>query len=62
MGRALARFLAARGDRLRTARNSFTELRLRTATEAAGAFYVRCGFSPIDDPAASHALKLVEPG
>ena len=47
---------------VRTARNSFTELRLRTATEAAGAFYVRCGFSPIDDPAASHALKLVEPG
>jgi GNAT superfamily N-acetyltransferase len=47
---------------VRTARESFTELRLRTATEGAAAFYVRCGFSPIDDPAASHALNLVEPG
>ena len=44
---------------VRKARESFTEVRLRTATEAAAAFYVRCGFSPIDDPTASHSLQLV---
>jgi GNAT superfamily N-acetyltransferase len=44
---------------VREARGLFSELRLRTATTAAAAFYVHCGFGPVDDPTASHALKLV---
>jgi GNAT superfamily N-acetyltransferase len=36
----------------------FGELRLRTDTAGAAAFYLRCGFSPVDDPAASHVFKL----
>ena len=44
-------------DLVREARGLFRELRLRTGTAAA--FYVRCGFGPVDDPTASHALKLV---
>jgi len=46
-------------DRLvRDAGGLFSELRLRTATAGAAAFYVRCGFSPVDDPTATHAVKL----
>lgn len=45
---------------VREARGLFSELRLRTATTEAAAFYVHCGFGPVDDPAASHSLKLVE--
>jgi len=52
VGRALIDCLVAK------ARGLFTELRLRTDTEAAAAFYARCGFSPIADPTASHAFKL----
>ena len=36
----------------------FSELRLRTATAGAAAFYVRCGFSRVDDPTATHSLRL----
>jgi len=45
---------------VREARGLFAELRLRTGTTAAAAFYVHCGFGPVDDPTASHALKLVQ--
>jgi GNAT superfamily N-acetyltransferase len=37
---------------------TFRAVRLRTDSEAAAAFYLRCGFSPSDDPAASHGLKF----
>lgn len=46
-------------DRLvREAEGQFSELRLRAASADAAAFYVRCGFSPVDDPTATHAVKL----
>jgi len=54
VGRALIDCLVSEG------RGLFGELRLRTATAAAAAFYVQCGFGPVDDPTASHALKLVQ--
>jgi GNAT superfamily N-acetyltransferase len=48
-------------DRLvREAQGRFSELRLRTNTAAAAAFYLRCGFGSVDDPTASHSLKLVD--
>jgi hypothetical protein len=40
------------------ARGVFGELRLRTDTEAAAAFYIRCGFCPAKDATASHTLML----
>jgi GNAT superfamily N-acetyltransferase len=45
---------------VRQARGRFGELRLRTGATDAAAFYVLCGFGPVDDPAASHALKLLQ--
>jgi len=54
VGRALIDCLVSEG------RGLFGELRLRTANAAAAAFYVQCGFGPVDDPTASHALKLVQ--
>jgi len=43
---------------VREAGGLFSELRLRTVTAGAAAFYVRCGFSPVDDPSATHSVKL----
>jgi GNAT superfamily N-acetyltransferase len=43
---------------VREAGGLFSELRLRTVTADAAAFYVRCGFNPVDDPSATHWLKL----
>ena len=40
------------------ARRSFGKVRLRTDTERAASFYVRCGFSLVNDPTASHAMNL----
>jgi GNAT superfamily N-acetyltransferase len=40
------------------ARRSFREVRLRTDTDQAAAFYSRCGFRPVDDATASHVLTL----
>src|SRR4051794_40678324 len=45
---------------VREAGGLFSELRLRTATARAAAFYVRCGFSRVDNPTATHSLKLGE--
>jgi GNAT superfamily N-acetyltransferase len=45
---------------VREARGRFHELRLRTGTTGAAAFYARCGFGPVDDPSASHALILLQ--
>jgi GNAT superfamily N-acetyltransferase len=39
------------------ARGRFKGLRLRSG-EGAAAFYLRYGFSPVDEPTASHALKF----
>jgi len=44
------------------ARGSFGEVRLRTATDSAAGFYIRCGFSPANDATASHTLKFAEQG
>jgi GNAT superfamily N-acetyltransferase len=43
---------------VRAARGVFGELRLRTDTEGAAAFYVRCGFCAANDATASHTLIL----
>jgi GNAT superfamily N-acetyltransferase len=43
---------------LSEARGVFGELRLRTDTEGAAAFYIRCGFCPVRDATASHTLIL----
>jgi GNAT superfamily N-acetyltransferase len=40
------------------AREAFDEVRLRTTTDRAASFYVRCGFSPVKDATASHAVRL----
>jgi GNAT superfamily N-acetyltransferase len=46
-------------DRLLSeARGVFGELRLRTDTEGAAAFYIRCGFCPASDATASHTLTF----
>jgi GNAT superfamily N-acetyltransferase len=52
VGRALV------GRILSEAQGVFGELRLRTDTEEAGAFYVRCGFDAESTPTASHRLRL----
>jgi GNAT superfamily N-acetyltransferase len=52
VGRALIERL------VRDAGGLFSELRLRTATAGAAAFYGRCGFSRVDDPTATHMPKL----
>jgi len=43
---------------LAEARRSFAEVRLRTDTDDAAGFYMRCGFRPADDAGASHTLTL----
>jgi len=45
---------------VRQARGRFGELRLRTGTTGAAAFYAHCGFGPVNDPTASHAFKLAQ--
>ena len=40
------------------ARRSFGKVRLRTDTDRAAAFYVHCGFSPVNDATASHVVNL----
>jgi GNAT superfamily N-acetyltransferase len=40
------------------ARRSFGKVRLRTDTDRAASFYVRCGFSLVNDATASHAINL----
>ena len=53
IGRALV-------DRLlNEARGFFGEVRLRTDTDGAAAFYIGCGFSQANDATASHSLKFV---
>jgi GNAT superfamily N-acetyltransferase len=47
------------GRLVREAQGRFSELRLRTDRTAAAAFYIGCGFGPVDDPSASHSFKLV---
>ena len=54
--RGIGRALLAR--LLSEARAAFAEVRLRTDTESAAAFYVRFGFCPIKDATASHALNF----
>jgi len=50
-------------DRLLSkARGTFGEIRLRTATDSAAGFYLRCGFSPANDATASHALTFAKQG
>ena len=46
------------GHLLMEAQGIFGEVRLRTDTEEASAFYVSCGFRQIKDATASHALKV----
>ena len=55
VGAALVRQLLDR------AAGSFHVVRLRTATREAAEFYVRLGFSPVDDQAATHARFLRPP-
>ena len=52
VGRALVERL------LNEARGVFGEVRLRTDTDGAAAFYIRCGFRELNDATASHALEL----
>jgi GNAT superfamily N-acetyltransferase len=52
IGRALVERL------LTEAQGVFDQVRLRTQTEEAGAFYVSCGFRPIRDATATHALEF----
>jgi GNAT superfamily N-acetyltransferase len=52
VGRALVEGL------LRHAEGVFSEVRLRTDTDAASAFYRQCGFTVVDSPSASHARTL----
>ena len=40
------------------ARQAFGEVRLRTVTDRAASFYVRCGFGPVKEATASHAMRL----
>ncbi|WP_426530390.1 GNAT family N-acetyltransferase [Bradyrhizobium sp. McL0615] len=43
---------------LNEARLTFSQVRLRTDTEEAARFYLRCGFSPRNEPTASHGLDF----
>ena len=43
---------------LKDARPTFSQVRLRTDTEEAAKFYLRCGFSPRSEPDASHGLHF----
>ena len=40
------------------ARRTFSQIRLRTDSEEAARFYLRCGFLPLNEPTASHGLEL----
>ncbi len=46
------------GAALATARGAFDEVRLRTFSTEAWAFYVARGFTPIGDETATHVLTL----
>jgi GNAT superfamily N-acetyltransferase len=52
VGRALVQGL------LQHAESAFNEVRLRTDTDAAAAFYRQCGFMAVDSLSASHARML----
>ena len=52
IGRAIVDYL------LKAARLTFRQVRLRTDTEAAAKFYLRCGFSARAEPDVSHGLDL----
>ena len=43
---------------LGAAQGFFDQVRLRTDGDVAADFYVRCGFSPVENPTASHLLNF----
>lgn len=45
---------------LTSAASDWKEVRLRAKTAAAAAFYEVLGFTPLDDPAATHEIRLLQ--